>query len=62
MAVSVTIHGPRPFSVLESSVVYTGDSLYEVTYDVAYPGYYVICIKYGEEEIAKSPFLARVTY
>uniref|UniRef100_K1RFR0 Filamin-C n=1 Tax=Magallana gigas TaxID=29159 RepID=K1RFR0_MAGGI len=61
-AVSVTIHGPRPFSVLESSVIYTGDSLYEVTYDVAYPGYYVICIKYGEEEIAESPFLARVTY
>nr|XP_022303156.1 uncharacterized protein LOC111110820 isoform X2 [Crassostrea virginica] len=61
-AVSVTIHGPRPFSVLETSVIYTGDNLYEVTYDVAYPGYYVICIKCGDDTVPDSPFLARVTF
>ncbi|XP_062606565.1 uncharacterized protein LOC134268341 [Saccostrea cucullata] len=62
MAISITIHGPRPFSVLESSIVYTGDNLYEVTYDVAYPGYYVICINCGDQQIRNSPFLAKITH
>lgn len=39
-----------------------GDSLYEVMYDVVYFGYYVICIKYGEEEIVESFFLVCVIY
>lgn len=48
--------------MLEFSVIYMGDSLYEVIYDVVYFGYYVICIKYGEEEIVESFFLVCVIY
>ncbi|XP_061180776.1 uncharacterized protein LOC133189418 [Saccostrea echinata] len=62
MAISITIHGPRPFSVLEWSVVYTGDNLYEITYEVAYPGYYVICVNCGDQQIKDSPFLAKITH
>ncbi|KAK3095232.1 hypothetical protein FSP39_011938 [Pinctada imbricata] len=61
-SLSVTIHGPRPHTVLESSVVYTGDNLYEVVFEVSHPGYYVICLRWAGKEIQDSPYLCRVTY
>lgn len=59
---SVNIVGPRPHTVLESGVTYTGDDIYEVLYEVAQPGYYVINVKWADYNIPESPFICKVTY
>ncbi|CAH1788935.1 unnamed protein product [Owenia fusiformis] len=61
-SLSVGIQGPRPHTVLETNVTYTGDDLYEVIYEVAQPGHYVIGIKWSDVAIPGSPFLCKVTY
>ncbi|KAK3596249.1 hypothetical protein CHS0354_034493 [Potamilus streckersoni] len=60
-AVSVSIRGPRPHAVTETSVIYTGDNLYEVVYQVTLPGYYIITVKLDDESVTESPFICTVT-
>ena len=61
-SLSVAIYGPKSHSVLETCVVYTGDNLYEVMYEVKHPGIYIICVKWSEQNIPNSPFTCRITY
>ncbi|KAL3884379.1 hypothetical protein ACJMK2_024524 [Sinanodonta woodiana] len=60
-AVSVSIRGPRPHAVTETSVIYTGDNLYEVVYQVTLPGYYNINIKLDDQSVTESPFICNIT-
>ncbi|XP_069102904.1 uncharacterized protein [Argopecten irradians] len=57
---TVSIYGPQPHCVTETCVVYTGDGLYEVVYEVTHPGYYMINVKWRDLEIHES--LCRITY
>ncbi|XP_033625074.1 serine-rich adhesin for platelets-like [Asterias rubens] len=61
-SLSVTIRGPRPHTVNETNVVYTGDDLYEVIYDVSLAGFYVISVKWAEKHIPDSPFIVKITF
>ena len=61
-ALTVGIQGPRPHTVRDLSITYTGDDLYEVIYEVTDPGYYIINIKWSELPIPDSPFICKVTY
>ncbi|XP_063437310.1 serine-rich adhesin for platelets-like [Mytilus trossulus] len=61
-SLSVNIYGPRSHSVVETCVVYTGDNLYEVIYEVRHPGIYIICVKWSDENVQNSPFTCRITY
>ncbi|KAJ8311413.1 hypothetical protein KUTeg_010768, partial [Tegillarca granosa] len=56
-SLSVDIYGPKRHSVLETSIVYTGDDLYEVVYEVTHPGFYIICVKWSDVSVPDSPFL-----
>ena len=58
----MTIRGPRPHTVNETNVVYTGDDLYEVIYDVSLAGFYVISVKWAEKHIPDSPFIVKITF
>ncbi|KAK2162650.1 hypothetical protein LSH36_94g00051 [Paralvinella palmiformis] len=53
---TVGIMGPRGQVVRETSLTFTGDDLYEVTYDVSQSGTYVIHIKWCDYNIPGSPF------
>ncbi|ELT98116.1 hypothetical protein CAPTEDRAFT_207778 [Capitella teleta] len=59
---NVSITGPRPRTVQETQVVYTGDDLYEVLFEVTQPGYYVISVKWSDYNIPESPFICNVSY
>lgn len=59
---NVSITGPRPHTVTETSVLYTGDNLYEVTYEVTQPGFYKIFIKWEDISLPSSPFIAEITF
>ncbi|XP_052084795.1 serine-rich adhesin for platelets-like [Mytilus californianus] len=61
-SLSVNIYGPKSHSVVETCVVYTGDNLYEVIYEVRHPGIYIICVKWSDENVQNSPFTCRITY
>ncbi len=61
-SLGVSIRGPQPHTVVESNVVYTGDDLYEVIYEVNLPGFYVISVKWDDKHIADSPFIVKVTF
>ncbi|XP_038058619.1 serine-rich adhesin for platelets-like [Patiria miniata] len=61
-SLSVTIRGPRPHTVNETNVVYTGDDLYEIIYDVSLAGFYVISVKWGDKHVPDSPFIVKVTF
>jgi hypothetical protein len=59
---NVSITGPRPRTVKETQVVYTGDDLYEVLFEVTQPGYYIIHVKWSDYNIPESPFICNVSY
>ncbi|OWF37904.1 Filamin-B [Mizuhopecten yessoensis] len=59
---TVSIYGPTPHCVIETCVVYTGDGLYEVMYEVTHPGYYVINVKLRDLDLQESPYLCKITY
>jgi hypothetical protein len=59
---TVCVKGPRPHTVTETSVNYTGDDLYEVTYEVTHPGYYIISVRWSDINIPNSPFICKVTF
>lgn len=61
-SLSVSIRGPQPHTVVESNVVYTGDDLYEVIYEVNLAGFYVINVKWGDRHIPESPFIVKVSF
>ncbi len=61
-SLSVGISGPRGNAVLDVSVMYTGDDLYDVEYEVLLPGYYVITVRWSDFNIPQSPFICKVTY
>ena len=46
----------------ETSVLYTGDNLYEVTYEVTQPGFYKIFVKWADVSLPESPFIAEITF
>lgn len=60
-SLSVVVSGPRFHSVTGTSVVYTGDNLYEVAFEVADPGLYSVYIKWGDYSVAKQPYICNVT-
>ena len=53
--------GPRPYTVLETCVTYTGDNMYEVIYEVTKPGYYIINVKWADFDIPGSPSVCQIT-
>ncbi|XP_033726271.1 uncharacterized protein LOC117315946 [Pecten maximus] len=57
---TVSIYGPYPHCVTETCVIYTGDGLYEVIYEVTHPGYYIINVKWRDLELQES--LCKITY
>ena len=59
--VTISVAGPQPHSVTETSVIYTGDDLYEITYEVTRPGFYIIAVMWGHYHICDSPFVSDVT-
>ena len=59
---TVSIMGPRPYTVSETSVTYTGDNMYEVFYEVTKPGYYIINIKWADFDIPGSPYVCHITF
>ncbi len=59
---TVGVTGPRSHTVTETNVMYTGDNLYEVIYEVIHPGYYIINVKWSDCHIPESPFVCKVTY
>ena len=59
---NVTVTGPRARTVRETAVVYTGDDIYEVLFEVTQPGYYIINVKWSDYNIPESPFICKVTY
>ncbi|XP_022090930.1 uncharacterized protein LOC110979440 [Acanthaster planci] len=61
-SLSVTIRGPQPHTVNETNVIYTGDDLYEIIYDVSLAGFYVISVKWGDKHVPDSPFIVKVTF
>ncbi|XP_072020965.1 uncharacterized protein [Amphiura filiformis] len=61
-SLGVSIRGPQPHTVVESNVVYTGDDLYEVIYEVNLPGFYVVSVKWDDKHITDSPFIIKVTF
>ena len=60
--VSVAVFGPRSHSVTETSVTYIGDNVYDVNFSVSTPGYYVIVVKWGDQNSADSPYICKVIY
>ena len=60
--VTVAVFGPRSHSVTETNVTYVGDNVYDVTYTVTSPGYYVIVVKWGDRTLPDSPYICQVTY
>ncbi|XP_070537223.1 uncharacterized protein [Ptychodera flava] len=61
-SLTVGVVGPQSNSVTETTVVYTGDDMYEVDYEVSRPGCYVITVKWADMNIPSSPFISYVTY
>ena len=61
-SLNVSITGPRPHTVTETSVLYTGDNLYEVTYEVTQPGFYKIFVKWADVNLPSSPYIAEITF
>ncbi|CAH1252156.1 FLNC [Branchiostoma lanceolatum] len=61
-ALNVSLVGPRKNTVAEVNVIYTGDDLYEVIYDVTQPGYYVLSVKWMDRNVPESPFIVKVSY
>ena len=61
-SLGVSINGPKPHTVVETNVTYTGDNLYEVIYEVQYPGFYIITVKWADIDIPESPFICKVTF
>ena len=61
-SLNVSITGPRPRTVQETGVTYTGDDIYEVLFEVSQPGYYIINVKWSDYNIPESPFICKVTY
>eukprot|EP00058_Branchiostoma_floridae_P020032 XP_002605522.1 hypothetical protein BRAFLDRAFT_104088 [Branchiostoma floridae] len=59
-ALNVSLVGPRKNTVAEVNVIYTGDDLYEVIYDVTQPGYYVLSVKWMDRNIPESPFIVKI--
>ncbi|XP_071940963.1 uncharacterized protein [Antedon mediterranea] len=59
---SVTIRGPQRHSVTETNVVFTGDNLYEILYEVNTPGFYVISVKWSEQHVSNSPFIVAIEH
>lgn len=60
--VTVAVYGPRSHCVTETNVAYIGDNVYDVTYSVTTPGYYIIVVKWGNKSLPDSPFICKVTY
>ncbi|XP_072174330.1 uncharacterized protein [Diadema setosum] len=61
-SLGVFIRGPRPHTVCETSVTFTGDDLYEVVYEVNLAGFYVISVKWNDKHIPDSPFIVNITF
>ncbi|XP_067653246.1 uncharacterized protein [Haliotis asinina] len=60
--VNISVNGPDPSYVTETSTTYTGDNLYEVMYEVTHPGYYVITVKWCGQNVADSPFITKIAW
>ncbi|XP_045172625.2 uncharacterized protein LOC123534440 [Mercenaria mercenaria] len=60
-SLTVTITGPQSHSVTETSVIYTGDNLYEISYGVAHPGKYKIYVRWGDRSLSKHPYICEAT-
>lgn len=58
---TVEMSGHRRHSVLEQSVAYIGDSVYDVTYEVSNPGVYSLAVKWANCHVQGSPFVCAVT-
>nr|XP_054751738.1 serine-rich adhesin for platelets-like [Lytechinus pictus] len=61
-SLAVFIRGPRPHTVNETSVTFTGDDLYEVVYEVNLAGFYVISVKWADRHIPDSPFIVQISF
>ena len=59
---AVGLQSAESDDVIEVSFTSVAQNRYEVHYQVSRPGYYVIFVKWGDYNIADSPFICKVTY
>ncbi|RWS23582.1 uncharacterized protein B4U80_13349 [Leptotrombidium deliense] len=59
---SVGIQGIDEDDLLYVTMSYIGDSQYEVVYEVTRAGYFIIFVRYGDWNVADSPFICKVTF
>ena len=57
---TVNVDGPGNQTVTETSVIYTGDNLYEVSYGVTQHGLYKIYMKWADRNITLEPYMCEV--
>lgn len=60
-SLTVTVDGAGPHTVTETSVLYTGDNLYEVSYGVTQPGLYKIYVKWANKNLTEQPYVCEIT-
>lgn len=58
---SVTLRGPTPESVLETTVRLLHRNMYRVSYRVCQEGYFIINVRWADWQVPGSPFLCRVS-
>ena len=60
----VHVSGPPFYNhcVRQLDILYTGDNIYDVVYDITKPGNYTINIRWGGTEITGSPFVCKMAY
>lgn len=59
---TVNIQGAGKHDVTEMTIIYSGNELYDILYEVSQPGYYIISIKWGDLNIPESPYICNITY
>ncbi|XP_023215990.1 uncharacterized protein LOC111618667 isoform X1 [Centruroides sculpturatus] len=59
---TVNIQGAGKHDVTEVTIIYSGNELYDILYEVSQPGYYIISIKWGDLNIPESPYICKITY
>ncbi|KAH3883071.1 hypothetical protein DPMN_007019 [Dreissena polymorpha] len=60
-SLSVVVTGPSLHVVDRTSIVYTGDNVYEVSFTVPEQGVYYIQVKWGNKNVTQTPYMCEVT-
>ncbi|RWS10895.1 uncharacterized protein B4U79_18060 [Dinothrombium tinctorium] len=58
----VGIQGMEEDDLRYVTISYVDDHTYEVIYEVTRSGYFIIFVRYGDWNVADSPFICKVTF